>query len=209
MVSRPLFGMLVAAGLMAQAPSTAFEFSEFKAQRLLPETEPQLLAALHRLHADSPAFTALLEDFAGTEPGISLAFRSTEGKTPGTLVLRPLGQGYQVTLFVQTKLVRLNLDACEPWLASLLFCLREVCRSDRAHLVEGGEYRISPEVLNRSARFQETIRSELKRSPSLPPLRLDAFWPRSYRRHVLGIPDRVRQYRGGDLKAPMDVAISH
>lgn len=206
MVSGPYLGALVTVGLMAQVPPAPFGFSESQAQRIRPDTEPHLLAALNRLYADAPSFRTLLEDFTRAEPDISLLFLSTEAKTPGTLVLRPLGQGYQVTLFVQTKLVRLNLDAYEPWLASILFCLREVCRSDRAHLVVGGEYRISPDVLNRSARFQETIRSELKRAPSLPPLRLDAFWPRSYRRHVMGIPDRVRQYRGGDLQATLDPA---
>lgn len=178
-------------------PDSAFDFDQFRSTRLRSDSSPELVQALVRLYQDSPAFAALLGRLAREEPKVTLSLLKTEDKTFGTLVVKRTPDSYHITLGVQTRLARLGLDAAEPWLAALVFALREVCRNERAHYLADGNYRFTPEVAEKSARFQDEVRVELKRANSLPRLVLDPFWPRAFRRHVLGIKDVVRQMHGG------------
>lgn len=178
-------------------PGASFDFAQFRDTRLLRDSSPELIRAFERLHQDSPTFAALVARFAREEPEITLSLLKNEGKTFGTLVVKRTPGSYHITLGVQTKLARLGMDAVEPWLAALVFALREVCRNERAHYLAEGNFQFTPEVTEKSARFQDEVRIELKRSTSLPRLVLDPFWPRAFRRHVLGIKDVVRQMHGG------------
>lgn len=178
-------------------PQGVLDFTQFRDNRVLRDSSPELVQAFERLHQDSPAFATLVARFSREEPEVTLSLLKTEEKTFGTLVVKRTHGSYHITLGVQHRLARLGMDAVEPWLAALFFALREVCRNERAHYLAEGAYQFTPEIAETSARFQDEVRVELKRATTLPRLVLDPFWPRAFRRHVLGIKDVVRQMRGG------------
>lgn len=183
------------------APDAPFgenlDVTQFRETRLLRDSAPELIQAFERLNRDSPSFANLMTEFSREQPEVTLSLLKTEDKTFGTLVVKRTPGSYHITLGVQSKLARLGMDAVEPWLAAIVFALREVCRNERAHYPAQGNYRFTPEVAEKSARFQDEVRVELKRATTLPRLVLDPFWPRAFRRHVLGIKDVVRQMHGG------------
>jgi hypothetical protein len=168
--------------LLAQAPADTYLFSYagFKANHILGDSDPALLASLDRLVQDSPAFRDQIADLDRRETKLKLRLVPTEEATFGSLVVQPYPEGYLVVAKVQHALVKTGFDAQEPWLGSILFALADISRGSAVQPEANQAYVLSREAERRMWAFQRILRKDLAGAATLPKLKLAADGQRLY-----------------------------
>ncbi len=134
----------------------------FLTERVIPSSDPDLQEAFRRLWEGSTSFREVASALYREQPKIRLQLRKIDSESFGDITLSLDPQNYRLDLAVQWRGVRRGLDLPEPWLASLLFALREVSRSDGVVPAKGNEYTFSRQVKRLMWNFQAEIRRELR-----------------------------------------------
>lgn len=158
--------------IIHQIDAPLFDFEHFKATRVHPKSDPELMTALNRLYADCPSFRDLLASFEKEQPTIHILLIPMERNTLGSLKVDKIANGYLITVYVQNKFTRLGLDSREPWLGSILFALLEITRKDGVFGVSADKFIFTNEIETCAWNFQQKIRSELNRANQKPKLKL-------------------------------------
>jgi hypothetical protein len=163
----------------------AFDWANFKATRLHPQSDPALRMALDRLFQDCPSFRALLAAFAGDQPSVRLLLETTEEKDYGGFVLHRTAGDYLIRVKVQARLVDLGYDSFEPWLGSLLFVLADLCRGRDVTQLSNGNWLLDPSAEATFWKNQRWLRLELNRATTKPRLKLTLHLMNQYGVFVL------------------------
>ena len=149
-----------------------FDFEFFKSTRVHPDSDHKLQLALARLYQDCPTFRVMISDFSKEQSNISLLLTTTVKRTFGTVQIDKTPNGYLITVFTQTKLANAGFDSIEPWLGSILFALLEFTRRDGVQKISPNRYLFDDKIEASMWFFQQKIRDELKKSKTIPKLKI-------------------------------------
>ena len=143
--------------IIHQIEAPLFDFEHFKATRVHPKSNPELMKAFNRLYADCPSFRDLMANLAKEQPTIHILLLPMEKNTFGTLKVDKIATGYLITVFVQNKFTRLDLDSREPWLGSILFALLEITRKDGVFGISHNKFIFTNEIETCAWNFQQKL----------------------------------------------------
>jgi hypothetical protein len=193
-MSSTVLCLAAAVGPRVAGQDAPFDFAAFKSTRIHVQSEPALLAALDRLHQDSPTFRGILAELATTQKNLCLLLRTTEEVTIGDLEVRPVPGGYILVVSVQAKIARLRRDSLEPWLGFLLAGLLEVSKSGNVVPETAYTYTFSLPVQKAMWETQKVLRRELKAANTKPRLILAVSGLGAYKNYLLNIQESQDDY---------------
>lgn len=143
-------------------PASNSQLDQFVAERIAPNSDPELREALRQTWQGSPSFREMLTALFAEQPKVRLELVKTDSESFGDLVLSKDPAIYPLRVLVQWRGVRRRKDLPEPWLASIIFALLEMSRRD-AVLPQGGtDYQFAPSAKQRMWNFQALVRRELR-----------------------------------------------